>query len=290
MNLIGCIKPKAAVLAGFVTMIGCSSATQSVSRPKIVKGRDVDAKLYPVVSLNEGDSSGAMLSFCTGVMISPKHLLTAAHCSLGEHGNSTDPASVSVVANESDPESENVELHSVRSIAVHEDYSSENTADEGDYDVKPGDARDIAIWTLSEPVRDVHTAEFLDPEDVVDAFVDGQTMVIMGYGKQGRRESPWVRHNLRMAETKFFKQQGSEAEALSDTEFFAGGKGLPDTCNGDSGGPAFVKSKNGNLLLVGLTSRGPDSCDRGGIYTLVPAYIDWIKGILGSVTYGRFLK
>lgn len=290
MNLIGCIKPTAAVFAGFVTVIGCSAATQSVSHTKIVKGRDADAKLYPVVSLNEGDSASDTSSFCTGVMISPRHLLTAAHCSLGDDGKSTDPASVSVVANESDPESENVELHSVQSIAVHEDYSSENTADESADDVKPGDARDIAIWTLSEPVRDVHTARVLDPNDVLDAFVDGQSVVIMGYGKHSAREPASAHHNLRMAETKFSKRLGAEEDALSASEFFAGGKGLPDTCNGDSGGPAFVKSKNGTLLLVGLTSRGPDSCDRGGIYTLVPAYRGWIKGVLGVATYGSFLK
>lgn len=290
MSLIRCIKPAAAVLASFVTMIGCSAATPSVSHAKIVKGRDADAKLYPVVSLNEGDSASDTSSFCTGVMISPKHLLTAAHCSVADDGKSTDTVLVSVVANESDPESRDVELHSVQSIAVHEDYSSENTADEGADDVKPGDTRDIAIWTLSEPVRDMHTAVVLDPEDVTDAFVDGQTVVIMGYGKQSSRESPWARHNLRMAETKFSKKLGAEDDAISDSEFFAGGKGLPDTCNGDSGGPAFVKSKNGTLLLVGLTSRGPDSCDRGGIYTLVPAYRDWIKGVLGVATYGSFLK
>lgn len=47
------------------------------------------------------------------------------------------------------------------------------------------------------------------------------------------------------------------------------------TCEGDSGGPAYVKV-NGEYLLFGATSRGSATCDSLGIYTIIPEYKDWI--------------
>jgi secreted trypsin-like serine protease len=67
----------------------------------------------------------------------------------------------------------------------------------------------------------------------------------------------------------------------TESEFFAGGRNLPDTCKGDSGGPAFIKDQDGRLLLAGITSRGAVGCDQGGVYTLVPAFLPWINGVTG---------
>src|SRR5207253_5511293 len=57
----------------------------------------------------------------------------------------------------------------------------------------------------------------------------------------------------------------------SDLELVAGGEGH-DSCNGDSGGPAYIKVGNANAV-AGLTSRAPDTatspCGDGGIYTRV---------------------
>lgn len=47
------------------------------------------------------------------------------------------------------------------------------------------------------------------------------------------------------------------------------------TCSGDSGGPAFIE-ENGKIYLAGITSRGDFLCNGIGVYTSVPAFIDWI--------------
>jgi Trypsin len=49
-------------------------------------------------------------------------------------------------------------------------------------------------------------------------------------------------------------------------EFYAGGDGK-DSCDGDSGGPAFTRLEGGSLRLVGLVSRGAENCGVGGIYS-----------------------
>jgi V8-like Glu-specific endopeptidase len=61
----------------------------------------------------------------------------------------------------------------------------------------------------------------------------------------------------------------------------------PDTCGGDSGGPAYikvhdVKNEKDYLYLAAITSRGipgrEDVCGRGGVYSLVtPEVIRWMK-------------
>ena len=67
-----------------------------------------------------------------------------------------------------------------------------------------------------------------------------------------------------------------------------------DTCNGDSGGPAYLNlsdgSQRGIFKVAGLTSRAANSstvnCGDGGIYTLIPAYLPWLyevtNGLIGS--------
>lgn len=48
------------------------------------------------------------------------------------------------------------------------------------------------------------------------------------------------------------------------------------TCNGDSGGPAFIK-KDGEFFLLGVTSRGSELCNDEGVYTNAVYYKEWIN-------------
>ena len=70
------------------------------------------------------------------------------------------------------------------------------------------------------------------------------------------------------------------------TEFVAGQPFLDrDSCTGDSGGPAYVEV-DGAWQLVGAVSRATAgverTCGDGGVYTLIPAFADWIKNVPGG--------
>jgi secreted trypsin-like serine protease len=56
---------------------------------------------------------------------------------------------------------------------------------------------------------------------------------------------------------------------------------LHDSCKGDSGGPLFIQDEKGHWLLAGVTSRGTDlattMCGDGGLYVRVDAYQKWIS-------------
>jgi endonuclease G len=67
----------------------------------------------------------------------------------------------------------------------------------------------------------------------------------------------------------------------SDLEFVAGGGGF-DSCNGDSGGPAYIMA-GGQRKVAGLTSRATDTaetpCGEGGIYTRVDVHHGFVKRV-----------
>jgi endonuclease G len=71
----------------------------------------------------------------------------------------------------------------------------------------------------------------------------------------------------------------------SDLEFVAGGMGF-DSCNGDSGGPAYIEV-GGRRLVAGLTSRATETartpCGEGGIYTRVDRNMDFVRDVAASI-------
>ena len=62
--------------------------------------------------------------------------------------------------------------------------------------------------------------------------------------------------------------------------------GAIGACHGDSGGPAYFKQDDGTFVLVGITSRGTNplgNCDQSNVFTDVIGYLDWINANMGSM-------
>lgn len=85
---------------------------------------------------------------------------------------------------------------------------------------------------------------------------------------------------LRETFTVLSNPRFSETEAILDQTI---GKG---SCNGDSGGPAFLVI-NGAYYIWGITSRGDATCKKNGIYTNVIPYLKWIQSAVRQL-YGSF--
>ncbi|MBA3464774.1 MAG: serine protease, partial [Deltaproteobacteria bacterium] len=72
-------------------------------------------------------------------------------------------------------------------------------------------------------------------------------------------------------------------DARPNGEFTAGGRGT-DSCMGDSGGPAMIKTPSGPAL-VGVVSRGlalPGlPCGNGGVYVRADKVVSWIESVTG---------
>ncbi|MEK6262697.1 MAG: trypsin-like serine protease [Planctomycetota bacterium] len=211
------------------------------SRPRIFNPDDDESRpvtdLLDCVAIGHFGSSGS--SCCSGTLIAPNVVLTAAHC---VPCNATE---IYVGANSNLPGTGRV--FSVERVIAHEDFNFPT-----EY------ANDIALVVLTGPVSGVlvreraTTAEF----DATTSF----TVAGFGFTDQGnfgiKLEAPAAR------------------SGTFNKEFTAGGVGF-DTCQGDSGGPAYLATPSGRFHIAGITSRG-GRCGTGGIYTRVDAYHSWI--------------
>ncbi len=210
---------------------------------------------------------------CTGTLIGPDLVVTAAHCVLDdESGEQVKPATVTVIAGAADEAAASYQQkYAVRHLAAHE------RAYAGPFTMDPtgiGIENDIAIVETARPVTQVVPVAILPLARVDELIHEGTELIVAGYGTRSLHPDgsssedglhyvgtvPWVRR--------------------SEGEFLAGDAVGSDTCPGDSGGPVYL-SAEGTIYLVGATSRGRDDfqtvdCGQGGVYTLVPAYVDWI--------------
>ena len=277
--------------------MGCGQQVPSISLPRVIDGKTEAQNPYPLVALLKPDSQGIYFAFCGGTLVSPHHLVTAAHCSKSADGDVDFVKSVRVVPRTAKPEDESALRLNVAEIFIHPLFDPIKMRSDEDGIVKPWDAHDIAVWRLQGDVPAGAVADLTPAETIDPLLVDLRPVTIIGFGRQSTWESPYEPHILSRAVTPYFKEVSMNVvkkvhmddgrlltrrvtvrfPGRSPTEFFAGGTGYPDTCKGDSGSGAYLQSSDGSLIFAGVTSRGNSSCGKGGIYTMVSAYIDWIK-------------
>ncbi len=197
---------------------------------------------------------------CTGTLVAPNVVVTAGHCVKGECASR-------VFIGEDVEAQQAGTVISVKQAVSHPDY------------LPPNPTHDIAILILSKDAggepRAIASSKALKAATSVRLAGYGNTDVHSsgGYGRRRMVDVP-----LASADPRY----GADL----DTEFVAGAPFLDrDSCNGDSGGPAFVQSR-GKWYLAGATSRGTAStiraCGDGGIYTRVGVFADWMRSVPGG--------
>ncbi len=235
----------------------------------VVDGRRATAgDLHGTVSLIDAEG----VSGCTGTLVAPRVVVTAAHC-LTEEDEETGAVTglipvddVFVVGGVVDVgDATETQTYAVTRIVVHPGYPNEgastNTAGAGRDD-------DVALLLVDRDVAGLSVATIPSVEDAMASLEGSTDVVISGYGATGPdRDDSGV---LYIAETRF--------DGRYDAEIVLGGGGTPDTCPGDSGGPAYLIGDEG-LWLVGVTSRAAEdsvaTCGERGVYAFAPVYRDW---------------
>ncbi len=185
---------------------------------------------------------------CTGTLIAPRKVLTAGHCVSGFSANKM---KFVIGPDIWHPQA----TLQAASLLAHPNYNG-NTI-----------ANDIGLVTLTAdaPIAPLPVLGAMDSSWVgTDLFFVGYG-VDNGYNQSGAgtKRAVWMRVSQVLATSFRYQDAGK------------------NTCNGDSGGPAFFRDASNNYFVAGVTSYGDAYCTQYGVDTRVDAYLDFL-GVTGG--------
>jgi secreted trypsin-like serine protease len=247
----------AASLIAFVCLTGCAwdepdepneEAESSIIGGKIEEGYDA------VVHVSFDDPDRKETFTCTGTLVSPRSVLTAAHCVVPQ-GLSKRYANYRVYFGDDAARARRRDVVSVTRAVAHPQYVP----------LAFGRGKDAAMLTLAQPVRIAPIP--LDRITGTSTLV-GSSSRAVGFGFDGgqsdRARGLGIKRSVQM---KIRQQTPVEISAYSE------GRTI---CQGDSGGPLLAK-RDGKELVFGITSYSNNlECDGAGGFTRVDDVLDFI--------------
>lgn len=235
-----------------------------------------------VVAVFATDSTGTRL--CTGTVIAPNWVATAAHCIADEQNAQVALSADDVFVAPNVTSTQNAGDSLVPAVSTH---------------VNSGFSWTNASWdvALIELERTIPTTPFALPDPLrPNTYVAGTTDNVAGFGRSQATNSA-SSGTLRSGRLEQVNAQACETYNPGSgtySDCYLPGSNRQATCFGDSGGPLVrYDSTQGNTpVLWGITSTGPDPCDAATSGQFAPSYetrvtsvVDWLRATMAGTTY-----
>ncbi|MCW3845217.1 trypsin-like serine protease [Micromonospora yasonensis] len=263
-------------------------STGTGATPRIVGGTTVSASQYPwivgVVTYLDGNAG---IGWCTGTVIAPNKVLTAAHCTADGAGTTRVIAGHDQLLDASGNIIPNVGyVAEVGSTWTHQGWNIAAQYAKTASTILD----DVSVLTLKANLPSAYTPVPLAGQGEAAYTAGVDTADIVGYGVTDSNTDPGDTR-LRKASVPIQSDTDCAADAnAAGIGYDAGrmlcaGNGTPsapsaDTCGGDSGGPLLVNGKQ-----VGLTDWGYGNCgEHPGFYEEINYYSNLIKADLTRPT------
>ncbi len=264
----------AVAILGMIPPPAMGAPTKKAATPRIIGGEAAAPGDWPwMVALLEADNTNNYNAhYCGGALIHPQWVLTAGHCAYGEK-----PGNIEALVGAGDLKSGEGERVPVLRIVMHPDYD--------DFTL----VSDIALLELSRPVSQPTLGLVTDNADLYA----GREAMVMGWGATDslglsfssillEATLPLVSNATCNAAFNAYPYHEYANDILNSMICAGYAAGGTDACVGDSGGPLVIDD-NGAWKMAGVVSWG-EGCakpDLYGVYTRVPAFIDFIDPYVG---------
>ncbi|XP_014272561.1 venom serine protease 34 [Halyomorpha halys] len=244
--------------------LSCSCGWRN--RGRIVGGFETGKNEYPwMVSLSNG---------CGGSIITPYHVLTAAHCT---HGESPSKIVVSAGRHYQYGKNQYLQNHRVARIIQHAGYDDDSDAS----------LDDISVLVLATPIR---FNQFVGPVCMPSSRYNlvGEYIKVTGWGltKGTGSENALREVDVQVINNAVCKRSWPLLNSrLTQICAYTPKK---DSCNGDSGGAlVYLDPTTNRYTQVALVSYGHPECGsvaKPSVNTDVFAYLDWVKAAVAQTS------
>lgn len=235
---------------------------------KIIGGHDITTDPSIVMIFMYGDGGGGS---CTGTVIAPRAVLTAAHCTGGEGASQANLRYV--IYNGGDINEANFsDLIRAKEAIPHPDFNIDDI----------GGGNDVGLLIFDKDIVDKNGTPYQPlpwlRRPVSDDMVE-QPVRLVGYG---------VTSGDPNAYDSGIKRETTTVLSEYDDQFLGFLDTAHNICSGDSGGPVLMMI-DGVETVIGVNSFvtadfGGNYCENGGYSSRPDLFVDWIDGIIEEKT------
>lgn len=260
---------------------------------------------FPHFARLEVDGGGGLTSICGGTVYNERYIITASHCVVDkEKFGPKDNKKMTIFLDILIEGKKTDNKYGVQEVTIHPNASLT------DPDTTRALNNDIALLKLNKDIKFSDRIQALPLAPVGFQPSDfGDTAIIVGFGdtdtlttsKKLQKADGYIRDTKKSLKIKRYRKHKNDADQLLFIGGYQDGIASPSGSGGDSGGPAVCRDKDGNAVLCGLTSFGPnmkEECEQykdeehcfPTSYVKVDHYRDWIEETAGTQENARVMN